>query len=161
MFGDLSKPAALTVLQRMPDGGVEEVRDTLYLQVPPQGGHVVYVGVRAVNFEGCRLDLAASVFGADGGPLETEEKRRVELGDAGYSDPSDPANFANVPVCPNNGMHELLGTPWALVVELAQRDGRSAKVTLPVAFSCDAGGPDCACECAKGYELGKCGRDAG
>jgi len=162
VFGDLTKPAALTVIQRMPDGGVEDVQGTLLLQVPPQGGHVVYVGVRMTNFEGCRLDLAASVFVADGGPLETEEKRRVDLGDAGFSDPSDPANFANVPVCPNFGSHEIVGTEWTLVVEAAQRDGRSVKTALPVRFSCDAGGWDCACECGHGYFLGKCGSpDAG
>ncbi len=161
VFGDLTQPPSLTVIQRMPDGGVEDVRDALLLQVPPQGGHVAYVGVRVTNFERCRIDLSASVFVLDGGALEAEEKRRVELGDGGASDPADPANFANVPVCPNYGALDVVGPRWRLVVEAAQRDGRSVKAELPVVFSCDAGGADCACECAKGYELGKCGRDAG
>lgn len=161
VFGDLTKPPSLTVIQRLPDGGAEEVRDTLFLQVPPQGGHVAYVGVRVTNFEGCRIDLAASVFVPDAGPLEAEEKRRVEIGDGGSSDPSDPSNFANVPMCPNYGSLDIVGPSWSLVVQAAQRDGRSVKAALPVVFSCDAAGADCACECAKDYVLGKCGRDAG
>ena len=162
MWGDLTQPPAVTAVQRLPDGGLEDVQGVLYLQVPPQGGHVTYVGVRVANFEGCRLELSASVFVPDGGPLEVEEKRRVDVGDGGLSDPSDPANFANIPVCPNYGARDFAGPPWDLVVEVAQRDGRSARVVMPVVFSCAFGSADCACECAHGYELGKCGaRDGG
>ncbi|MBK7862067.1 MAG: hypothetical protein IPJ65_26315 [Archangiaceae bacterium] len=61
MWGDLSQPAALTVTQRMPDGGAEALGDELFVQVPPQGGHVAYVGAKVTNFEGCRLELRASL----------------------------------------------------------------------------------------------------
>lgn len=162
VWGDLSQPASLTVTQRLPDGGVEDVGRTLYLQVPPQGGQVVYVGVRLQNFEGCRLELSASVLVPDSGHLETEEKRRVDVTLGGQSDPADPANFANVPVCPNFGVRDFPGNDWRLVVEAKQRDGKKVSTTLPIAFSCAAGGPDCACECAAHYEFGKCGgRDGG
>jgi hypothetical protein len=51
---------------------------------------------------------------------------------------------------------------WRLVVEAKQRDGKKVSTTLPIEFSCEAGGPDCACECAAHYEFGKCGaRDGG
>ena len=161
VWGDLAQPPSLTVVQRMPDGGVEELGDTVFLQVPPQGGHVAYIGVRVHTLEGCRLDIAASVFAPDGGPLETEEKRRVDVGDGGLSDPADPANVANVPVCPNFGARDFVGPPWDLVVDVAQRDGRSARAVKPIVFSCGFGGWDCACECAQGYELGKCGAPDG
>jgi hypothetical protein len=157
VWGDLSQPASLEITQRMPDGGVEPAGGTLLLQVPPQGGHVAYVGVRVKNFEGCRVELSASVFDPDSGHLATEEKRRVDITLDGMSDPSDPANFANLPVCPNFGTRDYVGPGWSLVVEAKQRDGRAVKTTVPIVFSCDAGGWDCACECAQGYEFGKCG----
>ena len=161
MFGELSQPPELVVTQRVPDGGVEEVSGTLFLQVPPQGGHVVYVGARVRNLEGCRLELSASLFEPGSGALETEERRRVDLDSSGMSDPADPANFANVPACPNFGARDIAGPQWRLTVEAKQRDGRKASATVPVVLSCETGGADCACECAAGYELGKCGASDG
>lgn len=147
----------------MPDGGAEDVGGTVYLQVPPQGGHVAYVGARVHNFEGCRLVLSASLVDPGSGALETEELRRVDLTVDGGSDPADPANFANVPVCPNFGVRDFPGPTWRLVVSAEQRDGRKVSTTMPVVLSCATGGAECACECAAGYELGKCGgfRDGG
>lgn len=162
VWGDVSKPAALAVTQRMPDGGVEPLNGTLFLQVPPQGGHVVYVGAQVNNFEGCRLELSASLFEPDSGVLATEEKRRVDLTLDGGSDPSDPAHFANIPVCPNFGARDFTGVDWRLVVEVKQRDGRKVSASLPVTLSCATGASFCECECRAGYEFGKCeGRDGG
>lgn len=159
--GDLSRPPSLTATQRLPDGGAEDVRGTLYLQVPAQGGHVVFVGARVQNLAACGLELSAALVDPMTNRLETEEKRRVDLGPGFMSDPGDTANFANVPACPNFGTRDISGPQWNLVVEAKQRDGRTASATLPVVLSCETGGADCACECAAGYVLGKCGRRDG
>jgi hypothetical protein len=162
VWGDLSKPATLTITQRMPDGGAEDLGSALVLQVPPQGGHVAYIGARVENFEGCRLELVASLYPPDSGLLATEERRRVDLTVNGGSDPSDPANFANVPVCPNYGTRDFPGLAWTLVVEAKQRDGRTVSATRTVVPTCAFGASFCQCECSSGYEFGKCeGHDGG
>jgi len=143
----------------MPDGGAEELVDALVLQVPPQGGHVAYVGAQLQNFVEC-IELSAALR-EPGGALAAEEKRRVDLED-GRSDPAEPANFANVPVCPNFGSRDFPGFSWRLEVTASSRDGRSSvSRTLDVVPTCAFGGPQCACECAAGYDFGKCGRDGG
>ncbi|MBK7862173.1 MAG: hypothetical protein IPJ65_26875 [Archangiaceae bacterium] len=139
----------------MPDGGAEALGDELFVQVPPQGGHVAYVGAKVTNFEGCRLELRASLYPPDSGSLAAEEKRRVDLTVDGASDPSDPANFANVPVCPNYGTRDFPGLPWVLVVEAKQRDGRSVSVTRTVVPSCAYGAAHCATASARGLRAGQ------
>jgi hypothetical protein len=161
VWGDLSKPPSLTATQRMPDGGAEDLGAVLVLQPPPQGGHVAYVGARVQNFEGCRIELTATLYPPDSGLIAAYESRRVDLTVNGGSDPSDPAHFANVPVCPNYGDRDYVGLPWRLVVEAKDRSGKSLQAEYTVVPTCDAGGPQCECECRAGYELGKCGAKDG
>jgi hypothetical protein len=160
VHGDASKAATLTVTQRLPDGTAEELTQALVLQVPPQGGHVAFVGAVIENFTEC-VELSAALKDLDGS-LAAEEKRRVDL-TGGRSDPKEPANFANVPVCPNFGTRDFPGQTWKLEVKVESRDGRAASLSrsLDVVPTCAFGGSDCACECAADYTFGKCGRDGG
>lgn len=160
-WGDKNGTPRLVITQRV-NGASQEVTSggALLLQVPPQGGYVAYVGARLYDFEGCRIDFSASLFEPDSGTLSTEERRRIDFplageGGSGTVDPSDPAHFANVPVCPNFDTRDYPGLTWRLDVVARAQDGREVKTSLPVVPSC-AGDANCECECRANYEFGKC-----
>ena len=98
---------------------------------PPQGGQVIFVGIRATNVDGCALQLTGALR-----DLATQEvrvdSRTVDLiprGDGwGVSGMRDiglgVANFANVPVCPNEwSSTNIYGTVYGLEVTAQDRGG--------------------------------------
>jgi len=77
---------------------------TVPLVTPPQGGRVIFLGVRATNVDPC----AVKITGAIRDPATKQvrvDARTVNLspsGDGyGVSVDSSISSFANVPVCPN------------------------------------------------------------
>jgi hypothetical protein len=78
------------------------------------------------------------------------------------TDPSELANFANVPICPDFGPRDYEGLPWRLDVDVTGRDGRTAKSSISVVPTCPVetngtvpGHVDCRCECRANYTFGK------
>jgi hypothetical protein len=81
----------------------------------------------------------------------------------GYGQPdlSDPANVANVPVCPNYTDRDVVDNDWQLQVEVRDQHGREATAWSLVRPVCQQSTPYlralCDCECRAGYYFGKCG----
>lgn len=147
--------------------------DSIPMILPPQGGRVVFVGVRATNVDGCGLQLTGAIR-----DLATQQvrvdSRTVNLTDThdGYGvsgTPNTPvsaaiASFSNVPLCPNEwSSTNVYGTLYGLEVTIQDRGGRTLTKKIHVTPEC--GEPDnldeCLCICATGYVLGQHCGDAG
>jgi hypothetical protein len=137
------------------------------LAFPPQGGRVIFAGVRATNLDPCGVQLT--------GVVRDETTKQVRLdsrtmnllpsGDGwGASDPTDISTFANVPVCPNEwSKTNLYGTEYELEIDVTDSKGRTASQIVKVIPACSepAHAADCLCICMGGYMLGESCADAG
>jgi hypothetical protein len=137
------------------------------LAFPPQGGRVIFAGVRATHVDACAAQLEGVVRDESTKHVMVDS-RTINLlpsGDGwGASDPTDISSFANVPVCPNEwSSTNLYGTEYELEVTLTDRGGRSAVQTLKVVPACaePAHAADCLCICKGGYVLGESCADGG
>ncbi len=159
-----------------PDGTTVPIHDgdSVPMIFPPQGGRVLFVGVRATNVDPCALQLT--------GALRDETTQEVRLdsrtinlspeGDGwGASATSAESlsaaipNFSNVPVCPNEwSSTDLYGNSYGLEVTIKDRGGRMLTQKIQVTPEC--GEPEnlaeCLCICKAGYVLGEtCAGDGG
>jgi hypothetical protein len=129
---------------RTPDGHTEEVRagGAIPLIEPPQGGQVVFVGVRARNLDGCGVVITATLRDPCTDGVIGVEARPVDLtvSPNGWGEPSAPADiasFANVPVCPSSAATRGLdGQRYVLEVDVRDRDKRTAHARLEVIPTC-------------------------
>ena len=155
---------------RLDDGTFGELTQDgmpIDLTFPVQGGHVLFVGARIHDMPECRQTLAATVVD-DAGVLYATELRRVDFpvadSDGGLPDLSDPANAANVPMCPDFGSRDVVNQDWILEVTVSDDAGYAASRTRHVTPVCRQSDPTalalCRCECSANYFLGKCGRAA-
>jgi hypothetical protein len=169
-IGDTSQDIAIEITSPTPNGDVViNDGDSLRIELPPQGGRVVFVGVRARNLEACSVQLS--------GALRDETSMQVRL-DArtvnllvaddgwGYTGPSTQiANYSNIPVCPNQwASTDIFDHPFQLEVTITDRHGRKGTKTVNVVPKCidDVQFSRCQCICVKGYKLGDpCIVDAG
>ncbi|MGH7270570.1 MAG: hypothetical protein ACREJ3_09080, partial [Polyangiaceae bacterium] len=155
------------------DGSVAPLSDggTVSLLAPPQGGRVIYVGVRATNVDGCGLQLKGALRDEASGKV-TVDMRTINLipesgGWAASGTASVPvaANFANVAACPNEwSSADVFGRSYQLEVTIQDREGRTLTKDIQVTPECSdpPGVTDCACICKAGYVLGEsCAVDAG
>ena len=145
------------------DGGMDT------LAFPPQGGRVIFAGVRATNLDRCGVQLGGVVRDTTTQRVSVDS-RTVNLlatGDGwAASNPADISTFNNVGVCPNEwSATNLYGTPYQLEVTLTDRSGRTATQTLEVTPECSepAHAAECLCICKGGYVLGEAcaGADGG
>lgn len=148
-------------LTALEEGGV------LPLVVPPQGGHVVFVGAL---IEGARTDYVklTSTLTEPSGKLLASDARTVAL----EVDPEQPTRKrtrivsytqqSNLTLCPNYAPRAVDGQTAHLTVEVSELyvDAPTpVKTELDVTPTCPANGADsaaCACECGASYVLGKC-----
>jgi hypothetical protein len=164
LLGDPSQAAVVQVLGLAPDGTTAvplQDGDPVTLAFPPQGGRVIFAGVRATNVDPCAVQLEGVV--RDEKTMQVRlDSRTINLkptGDGwGQSDPTDISTFANIPVCPNEwSMTNLYGTEYALQVSITERSGRAEGQTLKVVPACaePAHAAECLCICQGGYVLGQ------
>ncbi|HKU43240.1 MAG TPA: hypothetical protein VJR89_34000 [Polyangiales bacterium] len=162
--GDVAKPIEFEVVHRTADGeclATEELGEVPLIQ-PPQGGKVMFVGVRARNLDGCGLTLATALVEPETGAVISLERRPVtlELGDNGWMSPERPkeaSNYSNLPACPRADLtRSITGEPYELRVNITDKEGRKASTSMQVIPTC--GEPNraalCECECSKDYRLG-------
>ncbi|MBL9022948.1 MAG: hypothetical protein JNL21_12170 [Myxococcales bacterium] len=136
---------------------------------PPQGGRVLFVGVRATNVDPCGVTLT----GALRDPATTLvrfDTRNFNLKDdgAGYgrSAEGDIASYANIPVCHNTWLEtDIYGSTFSLEVTLKDKRGLESMKTISVVPACAEPGDkqvQCECICKGGYTLGEaCGAGGG
>lgn len=162
-IGDRSQPIALDAMHtvggavtRLADGGEVE------LSRPIQGGKVIYVGVTALNVDGCNLQLNAALRDVGSNQVIALEQRPVRLvaGPDGWGVPVSPFDdLANVPACPNAAATvDIDQASWQLELRLEESGGRSATKILTVAPRCASSDEraECECECDSDYELSGC-----
>jgi hypothetical protein len=162
-LGDAAEPVVIEPVQL--DAARElvplEDGDDIALILPPQGGRVIFAGVRAQNVDPCAAKLQGVLRDLEGNmPLQLDTRivnLKVE-GEWGSSNPADISSFSNVPVCPNNWSNrDANGLPYELTVTLTDRGGRKAETTLEVTPVCaePEHQAECECICAEGYVLGE------
>lgn len=131
------------------------------LTLPPQGGLVLLVGMRAKNL-GSNVMVTASLRDTVDNQLLSVEQRPVELvtTSGGWAEPGEPSslvNWANLPACPmTTATRDLHGQPYLLRIAVEDGGGKMAEAKLTIVPTCDPG-PDgdlCRCQCAQGYVLG-------
>lgn len=162
-LGEEGADLRIEVIALGADGASRPVGDGDRLDVimPPQGGRVVFLGVRATNLSACGVQLSGSLRDLVSGRVMSES-RTINLsptGDGwGASVDTDISTFANVGVCPNNWSgRDLYDEDYEIVVQVRDRDGRTARETKQVRPTC--GEPEleveCRCICKHGYVLGE------
>lgn len=134
---------------------------------PPQGGEVIFAGVRAKNLDPCGVKITGALRDLDSNLVQVDA-RTVNLDDPGdgwaRSTDSDIASFANISVCPNNwSKTNIFGNDYQLEVTVTDRDKRSATVKLRVVPFCaeEEYMSFCTCTCKGGYVLGEACDGAG
>src|SRR5688572_190676 len=133
------------------------------LILPPQGGKVMFVGVRAKNVDGCPVDINTSIRDTCSNAIIALERRPVTLTEdgTGWLEPlqkSELTNYSNLPACPRANLErDVHEQPYLLNVRVTDKDGRTAEKQIEVVPFC--GEPDqmdrCICECRSDYTLGQ------
>jgi hypothetical protein len=168
-LGSASKAPELEVLVLGTDGVSTPLVDggTVPLVTPPQGGRVVFLGVRATNMDPCAVKLTGAIRDPATKQVRIDGRtiNLAPVGDGyGVSVDSDIATFANVPVCPNEwASTDAYDHSFEVELTLVDRGGREATSSALVTPKCaePQNAAECACICKQGYILGEsCYADA-
>jgi len=152
--------------------------DDLAVLFPPQGGRVSFVGVRALNVDGCGMQVTGALrdpttkqirldgrtvnlrrepdgWGTTGRGTTTNIEDSAEIGD-----------YSNIPLCPNQWAdQDVFDVPFELEVVIVDRQKKTVNKKIRVVPRCAEPGAkevSCKCLCRNGYVLGElCGEDAG
>ena len=164
VVGDPAAEPEIEPVYRTADGVMAPLGDgtVLPLLTPPQGGKVIFVGVRIRNVDLCGASLQAAVRDPCSSRVLGIERRPIawRIAEDGFAEPAQPqeiSDYANVPMCPNAGATEDLdGHAAQLELRFYEGDGRVTERILEVTPTCaDDGTPSlCRCECDADYELG-------
>lgn len=163
-IGDQSKDPEIGLVYRSSDGVMHELAagGQVPLILPPQGGKVMFIGVRAKNIDGCPVTLTASLRDQCTNNLVALEERPVTLeatGD-GWLTPKVPTaleNYSNLPACPRASIdRDINNEPYELTIKVEDKTGRKGSVKMMVTPACmDSSEKDqCECECAAEYRQG-------
>ena len=162
-LGDPSNDIELHVTARAPDGTSSEIQDgsTVTLTFPPQGGRVLFIGVRANNINPCAVQLSGALRDLTSKEVRLDSRtvNLIKASDGfGTSADNDISTFANVAVCANEwSAVDLYGQPYDLIVSVTDFTGRMASKTVRVTPQCAEPGrvAECMCICKAGYVLGQ------
>ncbi|MFO0722130.1 MAG: hypothetical protein U1E65_00015 [Myxococcota bacterium] len=163
-IGDPNAAPTIGVVYRSGDGTMHDLAagGQVPLLLPPQGGKVIFVGVRAKNIDGCPVTISASIRDQCTQSLIAHEERPVTLestGD-GWLTPKIPdalENYSNLPACPRAALdRDVNNEPYQLEIKIEDKKGRTATTAITVVPVCNT--PDqqaqCECECAADYRQG-------
>jgi hypothetical protein len=138
-----------------------EEGSSVALIFPPQGGRVIFAGVRATNVDACGVTLGGSLRDPQNGKICFDERtvNLKPLGDGwGASVDSDISTFSNIPVCPNQwSATDAFESEYDLTVKLRDKGGRVVEKTTRVIPACaePQNEAQCRCICKQGYVLGE------
>lgn len=174
ILGDPARPVQLELVRLDEDRAVRDVAACGSVDVvkPPQGGKVVFIGLRATNLDGCGIDLNAAIRDPATRQVIGAEERTVNLvpiaGRPGWGETSSAGdfenvgvdNFANIAVCPNVTARDLQRQPQLLDVKITDKAGRVGRAQAVVVPRCAQKDPvvlaECECTCEAGYRIDKC-----
>jgi hypothetical protein len=169
-LGDATQGIDMKVIALGASGTSSEIHDgsDVALILPPQGGRVIFIGVRANNIDPCAVKLSGALRDLTNDQVRVDIRSVNLVPDStGYGASTDAviATFSNIPVCPNQwSVTNTFGNPYQLEVTLTDHAGRTAQQKMKVVPRCAQ--PDnegqCMCLCKAGYVLGEnCGLDGG
>jgi hypothetical protein len=163
--GDPTKDIELELTVRGIDDNSTLLKDgdTVPLITPPQGGRVVFIGVRARNLSPCGVVLSGVVGDPSSKKIMLDERTvNLRTGADGWATSIDSniASFANVAVCPNEWSDaDLFDSPYDLSLTLTDKKGRTATKKVSATPKCAETDPtldkECHCICKHGYVLGQ------
>ncbi|MBA3396781.1 MAG: hypothetical protein H0T89_29390 [Deltaproteobacteria bacterium] len=157
-IGDLAAPAEAELF--FLDANNQLVAPTatgeVPLMIPPQGGWIVLVGVRARNIDGCSPTLTTALVDTDDGQILKIDQRQTELElDASGWGMSRASTVGNLQVCPQlTATRDLYGQPYVVSAVVEDADGNKATTQMTVTPTCPPGESRCQCECARDYVVG-------
>ncbi len=153
--------------------------DDVQLVFPPQGGRVIFVGVRATNIDPCAVQLSGAIRDISTKQVRVDA-RTINLNPdgTGWGTSGTPSqsliaavsNYSNIPLCPNQwSATNVFDTQYELEVTLKEHNSNGAKAraltkTIHVTPRCSEPGlgAECRCICHANYQLGEvCNLDAG
>jgi hypothetical protein len=162
-IGDSTKPTELELIVLKADYTSTPVAegDSVALLFPPQGGRVIFAGVRARNVDPCGVQLTGAVRDLDTQQLRVDARTiNLEATSDGWGKSSDAdiASFANVPMCPNQwSTTNIYGTKYELEVTITDRAMHKTTKKIAVVPACaePENAAECTCICRGGYVLGE------
>lgn len=162
-LGDSTKPTELEIIALKANYTSAPVAegDTVALLFPPQGGRVIFAGVRARNLDPCGVQLSGAVRDVGTGQLRVDSRTiNLEATSDGWggSADGDIASFANVPMCPNEwSKTNIYSTKYELEVTITDRAKHKTTKKIGVVPACaePENAAECACICKGGYVLGE------
>lgn len=172
-LGDLTQPIELEIVHKAAGGGVTVTTSSsaVPLILPPQGGKVMLVGVRARNVDGCPLTLTAALRDPCSDDLIALERRPILLEEKnGWLEPQEPLelnNYSNLPACPREGLtRQVNDNEYRLEIVVEDKTGRQASKAITIVPTCaePANEMSCRCECRTDFStVDNCdlSRDAG
>jgi hypothetical protein len=160
--GDPNAPMEVNVVALGPNGKLIPIEDgsDIPLMLPPQGGRVVFAGVRARNVNPCGVRLAGALRDPVSKQVRLDNRIiNLQIATDGYgqSDIGEIFTFANISACPNQWSdQDLMDAPYELTVSLTDVDGRKVTKVLQVTPRCNEPGQisGCVCICPADYVLG-------
>jgi hypothetical protein len=157
-IGDPAAPAEIEIVHLDASQQIVPTLDgaRVPLVLPPQGGWIILLGVRARNLDACRLTLTTSFRDACQGPILKLDRRPAQLEDTGDGWAiSTMTTLGNLPICPQlTALRDLHEQPYDVTVEVEDINGKRASRTVELIPFCPAGNVGCACECDHNYVLG-------
>jgi pimeloyl-ACP methyl ester carboxylesterase len=159
-LGDPRAPAELEIVHL--DANLELATTAPGARVPliqpPQGTWIVFLGARARNLDGCRVDLTTSFRDGAGGPIVKVDRRPTQLDDTGDGWAITRSTLAgNLQICPQlTATRDLHDEPYEITVTLEDAYGQRASRSIGIVPVCpdpDATGR-CLCECDRDYVVG-------
>ena len=157
--GDPQQALELQVVYRSTGSFMPVGAAPIPLIQPPQGGQVLYIGVRARNIAGCSVTINTALVDTTTRAVVSLESRPIflELGTDGWLQPRQPtaaSNYSNLPACPRaNLTRPIDGQTYELQVVLTDEQGRVGRASMNIVPTC-GGATLCHCQCAQNYMLG-------
>lgn len=162
-LGDTSAPIEFEIIALDPSYTSQPITDgsTVHNIFPPQGGRVIFAGVRATNIDPCGVQLGGGLRDLQSNQVRFDYRTinlKPQEDGWGASVDGDIASFANIPTCHNQwSARDLYDQDYDLTLELTERSGRVASKTIRVRPVCQEPGfiEECLCICKAGYMLGE------
>jgi len=159
-IGDPSQVAALEIVHL--DANLETVKTVPYARVPliqpAQGGWIVFLGARATNLDGCRVDLTTSFRDGPDGAIIKVDRRPTLLDDTGDGWAITRTSLAgSLPICPQvTATRDLHDEPYEITVALDDGYGQRASQAMVIIPFCPDPDPTggCLCTCDQSYVVG-------
>lgn len=161
--GDPNADMEVNLVWLGPNGKLKPIEDgsDVTLMKPPQGGRVVFAGVRARNLNPCGVRLLGALRDPISKQVNVDTRiLNLQIATDGYgqSDIADIFTFANIFACPNQWSdQDLMNAPYELTVSLTDLDGRKVTKVVEVIPRCNEPGQvsECMCICDSQYVLGE------